>query len=57
MDSYNIKQIDMPDFDVLEIRNMESLFSNFIYLTSIIFPNNIISKFLILLLQILRYVL
>ena len=44
MDCYDIREIDMSDFDFSEITNMDSLFSNCISLTSIIFPNNIISN-------------
>ena len=44
MDCYDIKEIDMSDFDFSEVTNMESLFSNCISLTSINFHNIDTSK-------------
>jgi hypothetical protein len=43
MDWYDIKQIGISDNDFSKITNKNSLFINYMSLTSIIFPKNIIS--------------
>ena len=43
-DYYDTGEIDISDFDFSEVITMESLFNNCISLTSIIYPNNILSN-------------